>query len=355
MVFVDETQDLTPLGLGIIRRWAEHCEWIVLAGDDQQCIYEFTGATPDAFLDPPIPDSDKRILRQSYRLPRVIQQYAKEWGDQMSRFERKDYLPRDAEGSVNKIEEKWVNPEDILADVKKVYTNGESVMYLTTCAYMLEPMIAMLRANGEPFHNPYRTKRGDWNPLNTSGVSIAQRLSCFLRPSREYWSDNARMWTEREVGQWVRLLKADGIIRRGQKGKAEEMDSEREISIARVEQIFEPAAVDPVLNVDLQWFADHVIPKRKTSLGYPLQVLRKYGVRGLSDTPQICVGTIHSVKGGEANAVYIMPDLSMAGMYEWMGDAKQKDSVLRQFYVGMTRAKDDVYLGKAATNLAVKW
>jgi DNA helicase-2/ATP-dependent DNA helicase PcrA len=52
VIFVDEAQDMTKLQLKLIRNWALECKWIILVGDDDQCIFSFTGATPDAFLYP---------------------------------------------------------------------------------------------------------------------------------------------------------------------------------------------------------------------------------------------------------------------------------------------------------------
>ena len=42
----------------------------------------------------------------------------------------------------------------------------------------------------------------------------------------------------------------------------------------------------------------------------------------LLDTPEIIIGTGHSVKGGEADVVYIFPDLSASGMRQWEGSRK---------------------------------
>ena len=42
---------------------------------------------------------------------------------------------------------------------------GKNVMFLTSCGYMLRPIIAVLRKHGIPFHNPYRKSNGFWNPL----------------------------------------------------------------------------------------------------------------------------------------------------------------------------------------------
>ena len=61
----------------------------------------------------------------------------------------------------------------------------------------------------------------------------------------------------------------------------------------------------------------------------------------------------NSVKGGEADVVYVFPDLSRAGMREWTGDPEQQASVYRLFYVAMTRARDTLVLLRPQGDLAV--
>ena len=72
MIFADEAQDLNRMQLSLVRKWGDRAEYFIVAGDDDQTIYAFTGATPEAFLDPDIPDDHKIILKQSYRVPRAV-------------------------------------------------------------------------------------------------------------------------------------------------------------------------------------------------------------------------------------------------------------------------------------------
>ena len=59
--------------------------------------------------------------------------------------------------------------------------------------------------------------------------------------------------------------------------------------------------------------------------------------------PKVIVGTIHSVKGGEADVVFLFPDLSpgAARMYETQDG---RDSATRLFYVGATRARETLVI-----------
>ena len=79
---------------------------------------------------------------------------------------------------------------------------------------------------------------------------------------------------------------------------------------------------------------------------FPIAIVRSSGAEALTLEPKIVIGTIHSVKGAQADIVYLFPDLSKAGMMEWNGQRGQlyKDSVVRQMYVGMTRAKEELVI-----------
>jgi superfamily I DNA/RNA helicase len=61
------------------------------------------------------------------------------------------------------------------------------------------------------------------------------------------------------------------------------------------------------------------------------------------------VGTIHSVKGGEADVVFLFPDMSQAGDAAYQRHGPARDAVIRLFYVGMTRAREALYLADGAS------
>ena len=157
-----------------------------MAGNEDQLLYSWCGCTADAFLQPPVPESQKRVLHQSFRVPRAVHRVAQKWVETLTVREPKEYLPRDSDGEV-RTEQKgtWKFPEPILADAEKYLAQGKTVMFLTACSYMLEPLKAVLRAAGIPFHNPYRRLRRDWNPLHGSGTTTAARILAFLKPRQD--------------------------------------------------------------------------------------------------------------------------------------------------------------------------
>jgi superfamily I DNA/RNA helicase len=55
--------------------------------------------------------------------------------------------------------------------------------------------------------------------------------------------------------------------------------------------------------------------------------------------PRIKLSTIHGTKGGEAENVVLLTDLTYAAI-----QSSQVDDLHRVFYVGVTRTKDNLYL-----------
>jgi superfamily I DNA/RNA helicase len=68
----------------------------------------------------------------------------------------------------------------------------------------------------------------------------------------------------------------------------------------------------------------------------------------------VVVGTIHSVKGGQADVVYLFPDLSPAGDAQYRRPGPTRDPVIRTFYVGATRARETLYICSAESAMAVR-
>lgn len=59
---------------------------------------------------------------------------------------------------------------------------------------------------------------------------------------------------------------------------------------------------------------------------FPVQIATRQGPSGLVDAPPVIVGTIHSVKGGQADVVYLFPDLSQAADSQYQSDGPGRDT-----------------------------
>lgn len=356
--FFDEVQDMSATQMALIRQWGEHMDYLILAGDPNQAIYSFAGAEPKAFLYPDVPDDRKHRLRRSYRCPKVVIDNITRWINQATTKEVFDFEARDGvEGELRSTPVTYRMPDQAFADMQKYLDEGKSVMYLTSASYMLDPMKAYLRSEGIPFHNPYRKRRGDWNPLNPAhGVSTAERLHKYLTTDV---TEFGRLWKVENIVLWMEHVGKNKIFRKGAKEFLAGRDRDSYLDYwysmdvftdEAIGQIFEPDG--SLRNPSIDWFAEHIIPSKQGQYEYPVRVARR-GIRLLSDTPQIILGTCHSVKGGEADCVYLAPDLSPAAFREWNSYGEPRDSVLRVFYVGMSRARESLIIMNSATSLSV--
>jgi DNA helicase-2/ATP-dependent DNA helicase PcrA len=160
------------------------------------CIYGFTGAQPEAILHPDIPEDHKIVLKQSYRVPRSVHALAERTIRQVTIRQEKVYLPRPEDGHVSKLAAGGYNSTEygILKTVEEHMAQGRTVMFLASCAYMLKPMIQVLRKHGIPFHNPYRRSNGFWNPIRLGKpTSTPHRILALLVAHRDF-GQYSRPW-----------------------------------------------------------------------------------------------------------------------------------------------------------------
>ncbi len=367
VLLVDEAQDLSSLEMGLVKHWGARCEFFVLAGDGDQSIYGWRGADAEAFLSTEVPDDHVYPLTQSYRVPRAVQAYAARWIDKVSKRYPSEYKPKDEPGecridrgmSMRKLPR-------MIREVEADLARGESVMLLATCSYMINSLIKELRTKGIAFHNPYRLKNGRWNPMR-GGV---ERLVSFLGPMRRELQEDddagVRFWSWAELARWVEPLRADSFARRAKGVVKGRKDSDRlgqpliraELrSVFTDEQFVElgEALAHDDAGPALRWFETRLLPSQRSLFAYALKMAKRHGLATLRHAPRLVVGTVHSVKGGGADNVYLSPDVSGSAAKEYSRRGAQRDGIVRTFYVGMTRAvRKLVLLGPSQDN-AVRW
>jgi len=356
----DEVQDFTPSQLKLIRRWARYMHWIMLAGDDDQCLYSFTGATPEAFLNPPVTEEFKRVLRQSYRVPSKALMLANTIVKKLSVREPKEYRPREHDGKIFSSRATWKRPDDILGVIRGYVKDGKRVMVLASCSYMLAPLIAQLRDKGIPFSNIYKPTRGDWNPIRkrqTGNAGSYGRLVAYMQPAGPEFQ-GVKLWTPAQLLSWVEQIRVDGNLQRGIKkaldAELKEMAKAKEVEAGTILGImlkaFTEDAFDKCLDLDMEWFLSQITPAKQKSFDFPSRVYRQCGEDGPEMAKMVTVGTIHSVKGAEADVVIVFPDLSLRGAQAYsLRRGEQFEQILRQFYVAVTRTRDVLVLCQGIT------
>jgi superfamily I DNA/RNA helicase len=323
----------------------------VLAGDDDQAIYGFRGATPDAFLRPALDPRREIVLSQSYRIPREVHRVASQWVRQLTDRKAKAYEPRPADGAVWDTMATYEDPWPIVDLAEEHAAEGKRFLILAATGYQLRPVIRQLRRRGIPFYNPWAPKRGDWNPLaKRKGTTAVDRLLAFLRPDETIFGAAAPdIWPVKELKAWTEIVRAEGIFVRGAKT---EIARATFATFDDLRRWFLPEALGAALNLDLDWFERALLPEKLKTMEFPLAVFRIHGAAALRTDPRVIVSTIHASKGGEADTVVLFPDLSPAGFREWHSENAAR--TVRQFYVGMTRAKETLVLCRAATPNAVE-
>jgi DNA helicase II / ATP-dependent DNA helicase PcrA len=334
-VFIDEAQDHTPLQLSVIRGWKT--EHLFLIGDDDQNLYEWSGAIPDTFLNSNLPPEREKVLEQSYRIPRSVHGIASRWISSVPGRVPKAYLPRDHEGSVEYSD---YQISDSSQGILPEFGEGR-VMILTTCAYMLSDIIMELKREGIPFGNPYRRSDAFWNPLDKP-LSI---IRAFMVGDRD--------WTGLEVERWFSILSDKAVLARGKKRK-DLIEECRRAGTSPAGSIVGKYLSEEAMELAISQDLLMIDKMRKIGIpgdwNYAIRVARTYGPEA---SPRITVGTVHSVKGGEADHVILFPDLSPAGFSEYI--SSHRDRIMRIFYVGMTRTKDRLTFCERSTPRAVDW
>ena len=357
-ILVHNCQDFNQQQMKLIRHWAKYQDIVMLSGDDDQVLYDFCGASPDAFLDPNISIANKRVLKQSWRLPKKIHEYSQTWIKNIKNREPKEFFPREEEGEVRHIKSTYRAPEGVIELAARYAQDGKTVMFLTSCGHFLNPIKEKLRAAGLSYWNPYRLTRGDWNPMGNFKKQSANRVSTRERII-SFLSDASRTtlgyWTLESLNRWAELLKVQGVFKRGAKDRISALlgstipviEDER----AFYGEIFEPFALQMAMERNVAWFRESLLGTKKHAADYPLSIYQRNGLVALEEKPKIIVGTIHSVKGGEAAVTILFPDISLAAAEEYQ---RNPDPVTRTFYVGMTRAKETLIVCQPCSDMSVK-
>lgn len=210
VILADECQDLSRLEYQLLKHWGERAAATIFVGDPLQSIYSFRGASPDLFEDPDIPTSHRRVLSQSYRVPRLVLEASVHWVRGQIDKEPAKYKPRADPSEPERPRDGWVEvaehqykfPRPFVREVieRLEADPAETVMIQVTCAYMLIGILGELRYQGVPFSNPWkRCSPSDELILTSDGwVEISKldpkvhRLAGFYRKAQLSWGPHWR-------------------------------------------------------------------------------------------------------------------------------------------------------------------
>jgi DNA helicase-2/ATP-dependent DNA helicase PcrA len=300
LAFVDEAQDLSFAQWGVLTRAFSGVPRVIVAGDDDQSIYKWSGADLNTFLHL---DGTQEILSQSYRLPKKIHEFSLKLLKGVKERYEKRFAPTDETGSVeyiNELENVIINPE-------------ESTMILGRNVYLLQRVYEHLGKQGVTY-----TGRGGFSSVKAGHVAAIVAWER-LRQGRTVGLQEAQAAYE--------FLRVGDCVARGGKAKLDNEEDKKKLFTEETLRADYGLQRTPVWHEALQG-----IPFDTRE--YYISVLR--AKRKISSEPLIHVNTIHGVKGGEADHVIIMSDMSKRTFMEYQKDT---DSEHRVSYVAATRAK----------------
>lgn len=338
LLIADEAQDFSALEQCLVHVWGGSAQSYLVAGDPNQAIYaDLKGATPEQFLIPgEIPAQNELILNHSYRNSAAVADAAMSVLRQLddSRFHHQ-YTTERPGGRVYHLNPSYDAPAGLVPLAAEATARKSSLMVLAHAKYMLEPVIAELMRAGIPFHNPYRTTSVTWNPLpapRSNAINVHERVAALIKAD----------WTWTDVSAFSELLPAKDYFHRGMKKAARE---EAEVQgqdfpdAAALRRIFTDTALQALRDAPVETLrlaatsAGTMTPR----LAFALKVVERYGY---FPPAQVILGTPHSVKGGEADVVVLVPD--------YPANARNMQELLRVSYVAITRARHSVMFLKPA-------
>jgi len=321
ILFVDEAQDLTPLQYGLTRLWSESTINTTYGGDSDQCVFRWSGSVPEEFIN--LKHGWKSHLDQSYRVPPVIHKY----GEQVIK------QARNREVTTYKPDRRYTNGKVIVTMEPDLSLPGTH-MIICRCNFQIPRWISFLIKNRTIWHNPYRPTDLYWNPAKTrTWLAIQAYLDLFA----------GKEVSEKRFKVMVDKMIAKNNIKRGFKHKILNEEFKHPIDIFDLSVLgFEE---DFINNGDKKPVTEvlRLTGKTVTLIEQLLSLDKEIFLK----TPKVTIGTIHSVKGGEADHVWLDTGISPIIFREIASDVLTAYDEARVAYVGVTRAKQTLGLLKS--------
>jgi DNA helicase II / ATP-dependent DNA helicase PcrA len=298
MMVIDEAQDLTRQQWSFARRIGAGVPDVLIAGDDDQAIFQWAGADLHFFLSL---KGNVKVLPVSHRLPDKV------WNrcDAVARSIRvrraKAWRSRGEGGRVIDLDE----PE------QAHLLDAETWLLLTRNRYQLDELVRVCRDQGVVYHHAGR------------------------------WSNEER--SVRAVVMYEMLRRGDTVTARQANMAASFIPG-----MPRVEGHTHTWETMPwPFTGKPDWI------NTLTAMGLDqreyIRKLRRNG-ESLTKPGRVTISTIHGVKGGEATNVVVLPDVSRR-VHEGM--AHDPDQERRVWYVALSRALENLFMVRPRTMRAV--
>lgn len=300
VLIIDEAQDLSRLQWKLVMALADKSKRTYIAGDDDQAVYNWAGADVESFLNC---EGEVIVLDQSYRIPERVFYLANEIAGRIQKRQPKLWHPRTEQGEI-----RYYN------QYEQVDISSGQWLVMASTNYMLNELHNWIKSQGLLFER--HGQRSIADSIVTAVVGWER-----LRAGKS---------VNYEVVKKVYKHLPASSVKRGHKSLKD---------------------IDPELLYNMSdlkekhgLLTDEIWHKALTKIGedqrdYLIAVLKR-GAK-LGSRPPIQLSTIHGAKGGEADNVLLLTDLSPKFAKEYV---KNADDINRLLYVGVTRTKQALHI-----------
>jgi len=315
VLVADEFQDFSPLQWEIFKDWMVDTDWVIVAGDDDQCIYLYSGASP-RFILHEFPADHSAVLKRSFRLPSKILTLSRHLVEFFVRNRYpKSFAPR---GDGGKLVLQDINLSALPRSAYLLASKGISVMILARTNSQVRAIEESFLNAGVPYYR-FKTRRMQiWKDF----VDRVEELVNLLRKGKAPAKQDLRFY--------FRLAGLDGPpLDRAVKATIE---NPRNLLVQKILQ-------DPVSIIKIDRLAEVLGSEAAAELAKEALRARLSG-KLVKPAAPIHIDTIHAAKGREADVVIIYDSITPRIQNELeAGTPEDFEAEVRVWYVAMTRAR----------------
>jgi len=303
VLFIDEAQDLSLIQWEMVRKIWQLARKTYIAGDDDQAIFKWAGADVDHFIALKQEVDNIKVLDQSYRIPGgPIHELSQKIISKVQKRFDKEYKPRTEQGLLRRY-----------SDITQVDMSKGNWLVLSSANYFLEDARDLCELQG--WYYQYKGRN-----------SVPLKLLLALN-NWEAWRKGGLL-NHLEIKNIYEYL-GSNVLDGFRKGKT--LHSEEKYSLQDCKD-------KHGLITDEVWYES--FEGLDTITENYIRNMRANGEM-INKNPRIIMSTIHGAKGGEADKVLLMQDLTNAALETFSYDP---DELHRLFYTGATRAKKELHV-----------
>ena len=314
----DEQQDASPL-LDLVCKWlvsAPSVRWGYIVGDPFQSIYGFAGSSSESFLG--WPASKERVMPKSYRCAKPILDLGEQCLRRMSSgyFDR-GIAPADHDGRVSRLS----GLDAAVADVNP----EDDWLLIARTNFQANRIAAAMHSANKPVR---RTTSDDTPTIKVQGLAALYRLEHGEAVTGSEWRRAVALLPTVDKAREKMLVRgAKTRWENAEEAKAVDAIYPSEDSLVAVGAT--PRLFEAIRSGDWAALVDDGRRWRESA--------QRHGI-ALASVPRCRVGTIHSVKGAEADNVLLLTTTSNR-VANGAESEMQADEECRIAYVAVTRAR----------------